>query len=157
MGARGPKSQASQLIRPSSDAAGGEVSVYRIVRPDAPYSLTDEQAAIWRTVVDDLPADWFRPHNHALLAQYCRHVATSDALAAMIADCLKGTAPKTPKGRRQIDVGGLDRLLKMQEREGRAASSLATRLRLTIQATRAADTKKPPATIDAPWEEDEDE
>jgi uncharacterized protein YicC (UPF0701 family) len=45
----------------------------------------------------------------------------------------------------------LDRLLKMQEREGRAMSSLATRMRLTQQ-TSYDKTKPRPIATKPPWE-----
>jgi hypothetical protein len=36
--------------------------------------LSDAEAALWRDVTASLPAEWFRPEQLALLAQYCRHV-----------------------------------------------------------------------------------
>lgn len=62
-----------------------------------------------------------------MLAQYCRHVVSSRHIAKLIYDL------ETKKG--GFDVGEYDQLLKMQEREGRALSSLATRMRMTQQAT----------------------
>jgi hypothetical protein len=50
-----------------------------------------------------------------------------------------------------LDLGEYDQLLKMQEREGRALSSLATRLRITQQATVSAKAKKP-SGLKRPWE-----
>src|SRR5688572_24505166 len=100
MGQRGPKSAEALMI----EHEGGTGVVLRVVRPDAPYNLTPEQANVWRAVVDDLPADWFRPHNLALLVQYCRHITTADAIADMMANTLKGKPPTGRKGPRQIDL-----------------------------------------------------
>lgn len=115
-------------------------------RPDAPYDLTDEQSEEWWAVVNRMPADWFPRETHALLAQYCRHVVTARRVAQLIADAEN---PKT-KGV-ALDVDAYDKLLKLQEREGRAMSSLATRMRLTQQTTYDPKKKKP---IEAkrPWE-----
>jgi hypothetical protein len=33
-------------------------------RPDAPYDVTDEEAEVWRTVVNSMPADHFIPANY---------------------------------------------------------------------------------------------
>ena len=56
--------------------------------------------------------------------------------------------------RLQIMMGAskpMDRLLKMQEREGRAISALATRMRLTQQSTYDKSKKKPTAAL-RPWD-----
>lgn len=50
-----------------------------------------------------------------------------------------------------FDIEEYDRLLKMQEREGRAMSSLATRMRITQQTTYD-KSKKKPVTGKKPWE-----
>ena len=88
-------------------------------RPEPLEELNAAQAEEWVAVVSRLPADWFPRETHQLLAQYCRHVVMAKNVAMLI-DAWDG-----------VDVGELDRLAKMQEREGRAISSLATRMRLT--------------------------
>jgi hypothetical protein len=77
-----------------------------------------------------------------MLAQYCRHVVSARRVAQLIADC------EASEG---FDVENYDRLLKMQEREGRALSSLATRMRLSQQTTYDKSKKKPGQTR-KPWE-----
>lgn len=134
MGTRGPKSAASLSI-----AAPVEV----ISRPDAPYDLTDEQTEEWWAVVSRMPADWFPRETHSLLAQYCRHVVSARRVAQLINDAEKSEA---------VDVGLLDQLYKMQEREGRAMSSLATRMRLTQQ-TQYDKSKKRGSQVRKPWED----
>lgn len=135
MGSRGRVSSASLEIARSGN-------VERVQRPDAPYDLTDDQTEEWWAVVNRMPADWFPRETHALLAQFCRHVVTARRVAQLIAAC---------EGGEGFDLGEYDQLLKMQEREGRALSSLATRLRITQQATVTAKAKKP-AQGKKPWE-----
>lgn len=136
MGTRGRKSAASlEIASPSHVSA--------IERPDAPYDLTDEQADEWWAVVNRMPADWFPRETHAMLAQYCRHVVAARRVAQLVAD---------REGRKgSLDIEEYDRLLKMQEREGRAISSLATRMRISQQATYDPKRKKPTETR-KPWE-----
>lgn len=133
MGTRGKQSVAALSV-------ASPVGV--VQRPDAPYDLTDEQSEEWWAVVNRMPADWFPRETHGLLAQYCRHVVAARRVSQLI-HALEGNDP--------FDVDQYDKLLKLQEREGRAMSSLATRMRLTQQTTYDPKKKKP---IEAkrPWE-----
>lgn len=126
MGARGPKSIA---------AYAAQAVVEAVERPDAPYDLTDAQAIVWRGVVNQLPADWFPAETWPMLSQYCRHVVSSQHVAKLIHDLEAKTDG--------FDVNEYDQLLRMQEREGRALSSLATRMRLTQQSTYDKSKTKP--------------
>lgn len=114
-----------------------------IQRPDAPYDLTDEQSEEWWAVVNRLPAEWFTRETHSLLAQYCRHVVTARRVAQLIASVEQEA---------ELDIARYDQLLKMQEREGRAISSLATRMRMTQQATMTKRADKGAAGMKKPWE-----
>ena len=117
MGARGKKSTAAMsVVQPSGITATH--------RPDPQEGLTDEQATIWCNVVGRMPADWFPGETHDMLAQYCRHVISSRRVAALI---------ELLTGQDEFATEDYDRLLKMQEREGRAMSALATRMRLSQQ------------------------
>lgn len=133
---RGRKSAASLEIAVNS-------VVEHIARPDAPYDLTDEQSAEWWAVVNRMPADWFPRETHGMLAQYCRHVVAARRVAQLIAKC---------EGAKTLDLGEYDQLLKMQEREGRAISSLATRMRISQQATVRAEQARKPKQVEKPWE-----
>lgn len=132
MGERGRKSALEASVVP----------INGFDRPKPPSTLTDEQSAIWAKVVDALPADWFRPEAIEVLVMYCRHAVTARRVADLI---------KRLEAQDEFDVQEYDRLLKMQEREGRALSSLATRLRITPQATRDSKSKKP-NQVKRPWE-----
>jgi hypothetical protein len=111
MGVRGRKSGASLSV--SVTNLPGQ-------RPEPPKELTAEQADEWRAVVARMPADWFTRETYPLLVQFCRHVCRSREVEAVLA----GFDMRS-------DVEGFDRLTKIAEREGRAVSSLATRMRLT--------------------------
>jgi chaperone required for assembly of F1-ATPase len=136
MATRGRKSAASLEIVTASP-------VGTVARPDAPYDLTDEQTEEWLAVVNRMPADWFPRETHGMLAQYCRHVVAARRVAQLISKAEKQKA---------LDVEAYDRLLKMQEREGRAISSLATRMRISQQATVRAEQARKPKQVDKPWE-----
>lgn len=135
MGTRGRESAASLTVI----GLGGIESVRR---PDPPGELTQEQAGEWQAVVNRLPADWFPRETLPLLAQYCRHVVASRHIAQLIDEAESGDS---------LDLDKYDMLLRMQEREGRALSSLATRMRLTQQATYDPKRKKP-AQEKPPWQ-----
>jgi hypothetical protein len=114
MNQRGRKSAASLSV-----VSGGVIE-----RPKAPDDLNDEMKTEWIAVVNRMPADWFTRETHSILAQYCRHVVAANRVSQLIEQW------ETTDG---LEIGDYDRLLKMQEREGRAISSLATRMRLTQQ------------------------
>jgi hypothetical protein len=137
MGARGKKPGAALGIVKSSITA--------ITRPVPSKHLTTEQANTWRSVVDRLPADWFPRETHGVLEAYCRHVDAGRRIADLIESLLKNSD--------DLDylIGEFDRLLRMQERESRAMSSLATRMRITQQ-SRINYKKSTGARIKPPWQ-----
>ena len=119
----------------------GGVSLLR--RPGSPSELTDEQAEEWRAVVNRLPAEWFPRETHPLLAQYVRHVCTARRVAQLMAAAESAEA---------FDVGAYDTLGKMAERESRIIASLATKMRLSQQATYDAKKTKPLTNVKKPWD-----
>jgi hypothetical protein len=110
-------------------------------RQRPPGELSREQAAVWSAIVRAEPADWFSASTRPVLVQYCRHIVAArraaemiEALEASIAEraAVNGANPLT------ITLSAseeFDRLLKMQERESRVIASLATKMRITQQAT----------------------
>jgi hypothetical protein len=139
MGTRGRISAASMEVANANP-------LETIARPDAPYDLTDEQTEEWWAVVNRLPAEWFPRETHGVLSQYCRHVVAARRVAQLITACEAGDGEGG-----DLDLAKYDMLLRMQEREGRALSSLATRLRITQQATMSEKAKKP-SQAKRPWE-----
>lgn len=134
---RGRKSSADLAMIPLNG------SIQTVARPDAPYELTDAQSDIWHRVSEDLPAGWFTPKHVGLLKMYCRHEAQSDRIAMLI---------EQEMAKHELDVQQYDKLLAMQEREGRAMSSLATRMRITQQALYDKSKKAPSNSVRKPWE-----
>lgn len=117
MAQRGRKSAASlAVVTPIADH-----------RPAPPEGVSAEQAAEWTAIVRRLPVGYFPRECHGLLAAYVKHLATFRLLSESI-DAFQGAW--------LADDDGLKRygdLLALREREGRAMSSLATRLRITPQ------------------------
>jgi hypothetical protein len=141
MKTRGRRSSAQTAIEAIS-----KVSAHQ--RPDAPYDLTDEQVDEWRAVVNRMPADWFPRETHGMLSQYCRHIVSARRIAQLI--------ERAMKSKKAFDVDAYNQLLIMQEREGRALSSLATRMRISQQAAYDKTKKKASSTIQGklPWDPD---
>ena len=136
MAKRGRASGASLAITPQVS------TLETLQRPDAPYDLNDEQSVEWWAVVNRMPADWFPRETHGLLTQYCRHIVNARRVAQLITKMEK---------KKTLDVADYNQLLIMQEREGRAISSLATRMRLTQQTVHDREKKKP-HQVAKPWE-----
>jgi len=139
MKTRGRKSAAAAEVAP--------IGINRIERPDAPYDLTDPQVDVWRAIVNAMAADWFGRETHDLLAQYCRHSVAALRIAQLVAAFEKSDT---------LDLEQYDRLLKMQDRESRALATLATKMRLTQQATYTAKSggtaKRNRPVAGKPWE-----
>ena len=121
-------------------------------RPVAPDNLTADQKAEWEAITRRLPGDYFPRECHPLLEAYVQHVTALKLLSAEVdrfeAEWLDDA----------LGLARYDRLLGMRERESRALSSLATRLRLSPQSryhqkTAAnAAAKEPPNGGRKPWE-----
>lgn len=121
-------------------------------RPKPVSGLTPDQGDIWIDIVSDLPADWFPKHTHEILAQYCRHCASVQKIDMLIAQLENGGHTESDEGDFDF-IASYDQLLKMRERESRAASSHATRLRITPQATYDKSKSKGKSNaVKRPWE-----
>lgn len=136
---RGRKSAESQSV----------VSLVPGVRPEPPAELSPEQAETWRATVTSMPSDWFTGCTGVLLRQLCRHVSYARWMAAELRAVELGSSKKG---------GGIDRfdkLSRMHLREGKAISSLMTKMRLTPQSryqSRAAFTAAQSVPTRKPWE-----
>lgn len=114
-------------------------------RPEPPAELDDEMAAEWRAVVERLPGGWFPRETHGVLAQYCRHLVAARRIAQLVSAL---------EAAEDFDLDAYDKALKMQERQSSQIASLATKMRITQQATINHKAQKP-ADIGAqkkPWE-----
>jgi hypothetical protein len=113
-------------------------------RPEPPEGLTEEQADEWRAIVNQLPPDWFPRESHALLIAYVKHVSDLKRISRWL-DQFRDEWMLSSDG-----VARYDKLLTMREREGRALSSLATRMRLT-QHSRVSKEKGTKQAAPIPW------
>jgi hypothetical protein len=122
MGTRGRTSTASLAV-----AGPLQLEIFR--RPEPPKELHPPEAAEWRAIVASLPPDWFTRETHALLVQYCRLIVQSRNTADMIVKQIKKMNSDPTKDHFSL----LERMNKMQERDTRNISSLASRMRLSQQ------------------------
>src|SRR6478752_5807596 len=133
-----------KLVMPRQSAAALSVVQTNVIssirRPSPPADLTDEQAEVWRGVVDRLPADWFHAENLPLLVQYCRHVIRARHIAEVIDDAASRISP--------FDYA---KLLQIEEVQSRAISSLATRMRFTQHSSYDKKKAKPEQIEETPW------
>jgi hypothetical protein len=138
-----------QRGRKSAESQSTVVALVPGTRPGAPAELTAEQAEYWRVTVNRMPADWFTGGVGALLCQLCRHISYSRWVAGQMAKFKLGTLKEAK------ELARFDKLSRMHEREGKAISSLMTKLRLTPQAkysARAAYTAAKNTPMRKPWE-----
>ncbi len=96
-------------------------------RPPPPRHLTTNQTQVWRDTVASMPGGWFDRVHEPMLVAYCRHVAASARLAAMV-EAFQDEWVGEDGGLQR-----LDKLLGMCERESRAIIMCARSMRLTQQ------------------------
>jgi hypothetical protein len=95
-------------------------------RPSAPDDLTEFQRDVWDRTVGNEAADVFRTAAlQQLLKEYCRHVESAHRVSSMIGLYEKPGAA--------VDIDEYEKLLRMRDRETKALSDKATKLRLTNQ------------------------
>jgi hypothetical protein len=147
MGSRGPKSTEEMMTRALADAS----TVHRL---EPPLELwRDDEAEVWRRIVEALPADWFTAADAPLLVQYCRHIVQ----ARLVAQLLR----QQERGKSDLDLGVWTKLMRAQDAQTAAIARLATKMRLSQQATyghRAAHTaKRNRRPRRPPWKWDDEE
>lgn len=136
MAPRGRKSSASLAVKMMEP-----LQVIPRLRP--PHDLNDEEVEVWSAVVENEAADWFAPSNVPLLTQYCRHVIQARRVGELIERATSDPA---------LEIQDYNRLLTMQERESRAIASLATKMRVSQQATTNHRGNKQSAPTKKPWQ-----
>ena len=143
MAQRGRKPAASLAL------VGKVAPIVKDARLAPPKHLLALDKQVWLEVVNDQPANAFTPTHGPLLEMYCRHISQARILSEQVLN-FEPEWLATDDGLKRYD-----KLLGMVERETRAASSLATRLRITRQAVdqqtiaRGLNNK---ATSARPWE-----
>jgi hypothetical protein len=118
-------------------------------RPSAPDDLTEFQRDVWDRTVGNEAADVFRTAAlQQLLKEYCRHVESAHRVSSMI-----GLYEKPGEA---VDIDEYEKLLRMRDRETKALSDKATKLRLTNQSRytpgAAATASKSAVTERKPWQ-----
>lgn len=139
MGSRGRTSGA--------EIEAGQALVFE--RPIAPKDLTEAQAEVWLSVVNHMPAEWFGPEQHPVLAAYCRAVVRHQMISAELNE-FDPTWLKDQEGLQRYD-----RLAKIEDLHIKQVASLATKLRLTQQSRytpQAAATAAKRGRSMRPWE-----
>jgi hypothetical protein len=120
-------------------------------RPEPPEGMPEAQKKIWRDSIAGEPADFFATAaTQALLTNYCRHLNAANEFSELIDD-FPPEVLETAVGMRRLEW-----LMKMRQRETKAAMELATKLRLTNTQRWRPDTAvtvKDHETGPVPWEE----
>lgn len=120
-------------------------------RPQPPDDLTPFQRDVWQRTTASEAATFFRTAAlQALLKEYCRHVEASDNLAKMINGYSLADLAD------DANLAKYEWLLKTRDRETKALSDKATKLRLTNQSRytpqAAATASKTSSAPRKPWE-----
>ena len=119
-------------------------------RPEPPAALQPAEADKWREIVSTKPGDWFTKDTHPLLMAYVRAMMASEVIAQQV-------AAFDPEWMADRDgLARFDRLMAMQERQGKLMAMLATKMRLSQQSkygARGAETAaRNAAGGTRPWE-----
>lgn len=116
-------------------------------RPKAPDDLTPDQRDIWDRTVANEAADMFRTAAlQQLLKEYCRHVDTAARLSRKVD---RATDEGSNMSMQEVEV-----LLRCRDRETKALTEKATKLRITNQSRytpQAAATASKNAQERKPW------
>jgi P27 family predicted phage terminase small subunit len=128
----------------------GDLSVVKLTgcRVVAPDFLTDEQKAEWDSIVNSLPADYFRPGDIPLLASFCAASALYKNALKMIQ--AEGIVLETDGGRKYAHPAK-----DILTSQASAMAQMAVKLRLCPSARyteKSAQTKTASAGGSRPWE-----
>jgi hypothetical protein len=104
-------------------------------KPWPPKHMSTEAKRIWSAIVDDRPADWFRPGNLLLLEQLCEVMVAQRKAMAQLAK-----------------VPGDPEIIRAVKDFAAIVNGTAAKLRLTVQAdvdrrSRRVDEKEPQADV----------
>lgn len=117
-------------------------------RLEVPAHLSADEAHEWRLIVDSLPADYFRPGDVPLLAEFC----LASAMAKWCNKTLKAEGAVIDDGRRQWAHPAVS----IQQMQRASMAQLAVKLRLcpsSRYSEKSAATKAAAAGNRRPWDE----
>jgi hypothetical protein len=117
----------------------------------APADMPADQAAVWRYIMASHAGDLITDDVFPILQEYCRCVCNARKLGAEV-DRFEIAWAQTAEGLQR-----LDKLNQLYERAARLAASMATKLRLTVQArshpvTAGRHVINQPYSHEPPWE-----
>lgn len=115
----------------------GHNNIEAIRRPEPPDELNSEMAEEWRKIVNRMPGDWFPEETLPLLVQYCAHIIRARRLREALAEVEHGSDES-------FDIYKYKLLSVMETQQSRAIATLATKMRLSQQATYNAQKTKGP-------------
>lgn len=90
--------------------------------PPAPAKLDPEAVAIWRRIVQAKPIGWFDESSLGLLGLYCTTLVKAQQVAVELAPL-------------EVHAAGVERLERRLTRLNSSCIALATKLRITVQAS----------------------
>lgn len=96
-------------------------------RTEPPANFPAPASEVWRAVVASKPHDWFTADSIYLLEAYCHAVVSHRLISLGVAEF------NAQKMADPVGVALYDQLTRMQERQARVMTSIATKLRLTQQ------------------------
>src|SRR5262245_11759516 len=98
-------------------------------RPDPPPDMPDDEAEVWRTVVDGMPSGSFGGPPHGVLGLYCFHMALAKTAIEEVRE-LKARLRRG--GRPNVEVvASLKHSEVIARRESSQVANLAQKLRIT--------------------------
>jgi len=137
------------MAKPGRPSTASLVTVPRLARDrlSVPAHLDETEAAEWRAIVDSLPADYFRPGDVPLLAEFC----IASAASKWCNTTLKAEGFVIDDGRRQWAHPAVA----IQQMQRAAMAQMAVKLRLCPSSRyteKSAQTKSTAAAGKRPWE-----
>jgi len=125
MATGGGISRAGRNTRPTMPVAATDVA-----HPAPPQELNAEEAAIWKSIVDRMPPDYFPVPTHPMLVNLCRHIRLSRWFASQLRELEKKLPDVLNEQRTQV-LHDMLALSRAQSNESRVIATLSTRLKLT--------------------------
>lgn len=109
------------------EIVGDSKDVEVLKRPEPPINFGHVEAEVWNMVVGSMPSGWFNEATYPVLTAYCLNTADLYKIAKLI--------QIQSNNAESFDVKAYLMLVRSQKEISTALASLATKLRITQQAT----------------------
>jgi len=148
MATGGGISRAGRNTRPTMPVAATDAQ-----HPAPPSELNAEEAAIWRSIVDRMPPDYFPVPTFPMLVALTRHVRLSRFFAHQLQELEAKLAHADNEERSQV-LRDLMALSRAQSDASRTIAMLCTRLKLTqlYDASNINRARRAFLTTERPWD-----